>query len=210
MRVPATLLAALLVAAGGVGVAAAATQTPGGHQRADRTTVTLRNATSLLTRAEVLDALGENGTGATAHLYYVPETGTWHHALPNGTIEGEAPDGDVVPNVVVGSGASAHNETIDVPPDRRPVYVWKVTTADGCETRVVDATNASTIATYAIPGCAASRPPTPTPPTPTASPTPTATTSATPTATATGGQPGFGLAAGALALLAAGWLARRR
>lgn len=109
-----------------------------------------------------------------------------------------------------------------IEPEERPIYVWTVTSADGCETTVYDAATGSTDAGFANPGCG--RPPTPrsnvertelaTDSTTTTTTTPPPSnrdpTTVEPSTSTASGQPGFGAVVAVLGLLCAVWVAVRR
>lgn len=118
------------------------TSTPGGD-----------NAT-LLSRDELFETVvdGDRREHA-ASLYHVAGNGTWYHADADGSIGRSAPHGDVVPNVAVAlENGTTVDETIELPPSARPVYVWKVTQT-GCGTTAYDAASGATLAAYPVPSC---------------------------------------------------------
>lgn len=205
---PAFLVAVVVAAglAGTTGGAAGPTQTP--TVATERPTAG-QNGTALLGREELYAAVDESSTGSTASLYYVAENGSWFHASVNGSVGSPAPAGDAVPGVA--------DETHEVGPDERPVYLWRVVSDDECDTTFYDASNASDASSYVIPSC-----PPPTtgatttrPITQTTAGTGSATTTGTETtedgvATSTVGQPGFGFVVSVLGLVGGLCFASRR
>ncbi|SEO82440.1 hypothetical protein SAMN04487948_105341 [Halogranum amylolyticum] len=111
----------------------------------------------LLSRSDVQNRLAERGEDPETYefgLFYVDADGTWYRADPNGTVSAVAPDGDVVPGIVVDDPSrTPANERIDVAAADRPAYVWKVTKrADPPTTVVVDADSGETLGVWTVPG----------------------------------------------------------
>lgn len=145
------------------------------------------NNTTLLTRDEMYHSvLDRDRSDTNASLYVVAENGTWFHASPDGTIGAKAPDGAVIPNF--------EDETANLPPSDRPVYVWKVT-VNNCGTTLYNATDGTSIAAYPIPGCDA--------PSPSTEVSPASPTQAQTDAPTRGSTPGFGIGIALMAIVVA-------
>lgn len=133
---------------------AGCTNTPTATTPPPTTDTTPDEDQALLSKGELFESVVEADRGDyNAFLYYVAANGTWFHAYANGTVESPAPHGNVVPNIEIAyDNGTTVNETIAIPAEKRPIYVWKVTQND-CETTVYNATTGEIITNFPIPAC---------------------------------------------------------